>query len=123
MHMPPLQWGGFQGKKGMAMKKEYWTFREVIETFEIHESFLEELMKEDIVCPEKKDTSAPEVFHCYEVEKLRIAKTLIEEMDVNLPGVEIILRMRQTMIDMRQQFDSILEDLVRTIHTTTKKGS
>jgi hypothetical protein len=28
-----------------------------------------------------------------------------------LPGVEVILRMRQMMFDMRKQFDDILEDL------------
>ena len=39
----------------------------------------------------------------------------MEEMDVNLPGVEVILRMRQNMIDMRRQFDDILEDLAREL--------
>jgi hypothetical protein len=34
---------------------------------------------------------------------------------VNLPGVEIILRMRQNMFEMRRQFDEILEDLARQL--------
>jgi len=37
----------------------------------------------------------------------------VEDMGVNLPGVEVILRMRQMMFDMRRQFDEILDDLAR----------
>jgi MerR family transcriptional regulator/heat shock protein HspR len=37
-------------------------------------------------------------------------------MEVNLPGVEVILQMRQNMLDMRRQFDDILEDLARRLH-------
>ena len=38
-------------------------------------------------------------------------------MDVNLPGVEVILRMRQNMLAMRKQFDDILEDITQKIQT------
>ena len=51
------------------------------------------------------------------MEKLRIAKLLMEEMEVNLPGVEIILRMRHDMIAMRAQFDAILDDLAEAFKT------
>ena len=37
---------------------------------------------------------------------------------VNIPGVEIILRMRQNMLQMKKQFDTILEDLVRQMKDT-----
>jgi len=39
----------------------------------------------------------------------------VEELGVNLPGVDIILRMRRDMFSMRRQFDAILEDLARKI--------
>ncbi|MGD2127620.1 MAG: chaperone modulator CbpM [Desulfobacteraceae bacterium] len=95
------------------MTKEFWTVREVVEFFEIEERFLIELEEEEVLCPICRDDSPTKLFSSTELEKLRLAKILIEDMGVNLPGVEVILRMRQTMFEMRRQFDEILEDLAR----------
>jgi len=46
----------------------------------------------------------------------------MEDMDVNLSGVEVILQMRKNMIDMRRQFDAILEDLARQMQKTLKRN-
>ena len=54
------------------------------------------------------------------MERLRIAKILVEDMGVNIAGVEVILRMRQNMFEMRRQFDKILEDFARQIQETLK---
>jgi MerR family transcriptional regulator/heat shock protein HspR len=105
------------------MKKEFWTTHEVIEIFEIDERFLSELEEEEILCPTCRDDSPAKLFSSSELEKLRLAKLLIEDMDVNLPGVDIILRMRQNMIQMRKQFDAILEELSRHFRETSEKGS
>ena len=59
-------------------------------------------------------------FSIQDVEKLRLVKVLMEEMDVNLAGVEVILRMRENMIAMREQFDAILEDLARHLEERFK---
>jgi MerR family transcriptional regulator/heat shock protein HspR len=44
----------------------------------------------------------------------------MEDMDVNLPGVEVILRMRENMVQMRRQFDAILEELAVQIKESMK---
>jgi MerR family transcriptional regulator/heat shock protein HspR len=44
-------------------------------------------------------------------------------MGVNLAGVEVVLRMRQNMVEMRRQFDAILEDLAREVQETLRRGS
>jgi MerR family transcriptional regulator/heat shock protein HspR len=93
------------------MTKEYWTYSEILQIFQVKERFVSELVEEDIVCPTCREGSSSQLFSPQEMEKLRLAKILIEEMDVNLPGVEVILRMRQNMIDMRKQFDDILEEM------------
>ena len=100
------------------MAKEFWTVTEVIELFQVKESFLSDLEKEEIVCPTCREERSPKLFSSTELEKLRIAKILVEEMEVNLSGVEIILRMRQNMIDMRRQFDAILKDLAQQLQKT-----
>jgi MerR family transcriptional regulator, heat shock protein HspR len=98
------------------MTKELWTVKEVLEVFEVDERFLSELEQEELVCPLCREESPVKVFSREELEKLRLAKVLVEDMGVNLPGVEVILRMRQMMFEMRKQFDEILEDLAVQLH-------
>ena len=93
------------------MTKEYWTVSEVIEIFQMDENIISYLEEEEIVCPECFDAHPTKRFSAMELDKLRLVKVLMEDMDVNLPGVEVILRMRQNMLQMRKQFDDILEDL------------
>lgn len=103
------------------MSKEYWTVQEVVEIIEIDEDFLTDLEREEIVCPTCPGGRSTKHFSAKDLERLRLAKTLMEDMEVNLPGIEIILRMRQDMIDMRRQFDHILEDMARQIKETFGK--
>ena len=97
------------------MTKTFWTVTEIIEQFQVDEHFLEELVAEEIISVGRPENQTEKVFLSDELEKLRLAKILMEEMDVNLPGVEIILRMRQSMFDMRRQFDEILKDMAQTL--------
>lgn len=102
------------------MTKKFWTSTEVVEIFQVDERFISELMDWDIVCPACSDEVDDRVFSPHDMEKLRIAKTLIKEMDVNMAGVEIILRMRQDMIAMRRQFDDILDEVQRQFKNMMK---
>jgi len=95
------------------MDKELWTITEVIERFEIKEQFVRELEEEEIICPTCGEDPETKLFEVSELEKLRLAKILFDDMGVNLEGIDIILRMRQNMIDMRRQFDDILEDVAK----------
>lgn len=104
------------------MEKKYWTAIEIIEDLQVSEELLVTLEREEIICPELNASSSLKHFSCDEMEKLRLARMLIEDMDVNIPGVEIILRMRQDMIHMRRQFDEILEDIAEEIRKTMEAG-
>ena len=95
------------------MSKEFWTSAEIIEIYQVKASFIDKLEDEQIVCSTCREGSSTRMYSSADLEKLRIAKILIEEMDVNLPGVEVILQMRHNMIAMRRQFDDILEEMVR----------
>jgi MerR family transcriptional regulator/heat shock protein HspR len=103
------------------MAKELWTVTEVLEFFQVKESFLRNLEEENIVCPTCDEDLSARLFHTNELEKLRVAKILVEDMDVNLSGVEVILQMRKNMIDMMRQFDAILEDLAGQMQQNLKK--
>ena len=104
------------------MNKEFWTVTEVMEIFEVDEEFLSDLEEEELLCPVCGEGSSAKVFRTEEIEKLKVVKALVEDMGVNLPGVEVILRMRQMMFDMRRQFDEILDDLAREFQGRLKSG-
>ena len=97
------------------MAKEFWTYSEVVEIFQVDEGFLSELEEEEVICPSCLKGSSVKVFSTGDLENLRLAKILMEDMGVNLPGVEVVLRMRKSMMEMRRQFDDILEDLADQI--------
>jgi MerR family transcriptional regulator/heat shock protein HspR len=103
------------------MAKEFWTVTEVVELFRVERRFLEELEEEEVLCPTCQ--AREKLFSAAELEKLRLAKLLMEDMGVNIPGVDVILRMRQNLIDMRRQFDAILEDLARHLQENLKRDS
>jgi len=46
------------------------------------------------------------------MERVRLITLLTEELEVNLPGAEVILHMREDMIAMQRQFEEIIADLV-----------
>lgn len=107
--------------KENQMNKKYWTVTEITRLFHVDEQFISQLEKEQIVCSTCTQKSSGRLFSDDELEKMRLAKILIEEMDVNLPGVDIIINMRQSMFDMRKQFDDILKDMARQMHELMKK--
>ncbi len=105
------------------MSKKYWTIKEVTRIFQVDEQFISRLEQEEIVCSVCAENPSDRLFSSEELEKLRLAKILMEEMDVNLPGVEIILNMRRNMFDMRKQFDDILMDMARQMQELMKKST
>ena len=48
-----------------------------------------------------------------DIALLQRVKTLVDDMGVNLPGVEVILRMMQRMGEMQQQLEEAQEELKR----------
>jgi MerR family transcriptional regulator/heat shock protein HspR len=95
------------------MEKTYWTIDEVLESLQITKELLVDLEKEQIVCSTYVETEHTNVFTRDDVEKIRVIKTMVEDLGVNLPGVEVILHMRQEMIAMRKQFNQILDHIAR----------
>ena len=48
-----------------------------------------------------------------DIALLQRVRTLVDDMGVNLPGVEVILRMMQRMGEMQQQLEEVQEQLKR----------
>ena len=96
------------------VSKKYLTFTEIKELLQISDQFLEALEAQEIV----QSVREPGRGKCYlpqEAEKVRVAHVLVNDMGVNLEGVEVIIRMRETMFAMRSQMDRILECILDDI--------
>lgn len=92
----------------------YLKLREVCIQLSIDEDLLATLSSEGLV--EVKNTLDDEpVVSVADAERLRVIVLLMREMDVNLPGVEVILHMREDLFSMHEQFDEILRTLVEEL--------
>src|SRR6185369_14228715 len=74
-------------------------------------TYLEMLEQEGLIAV-KRTLDDVVVISSHDLDRARVTALLTQELEVNLAGAEVILRMRDDMIAMRRQFDEILGDLV-----------
>ena len=86
----------------------YYTRKQIVEILGIDDGFVVSLEREDIIRGDApKD--APGEFSEQMLERARVAANLVGELEVNLPGAAIIVRMREEMADLRRQMAQLLE--------------
>lgn len=93
----------------------YYPKKQVLELFGFDESFLETLEAEELVTAIEVESYEEKVYPPDQLERMRIIHTLMHELDVNLPGVEVVLTMRENMILMERQFQQIISTLVQEL--------
>ncbi|MGD9763931.1 MAG: chaperone modulator CbpM [Candidatus Binatia bacterium] len=93
------------------MAGRYVRLTEVCTRFAIDEGLLQQVCEEGLV-EIKQSSEAEDVISAEDAERLRLIAILMRELDVNLPGVEVILHLRDDLYSMQRQFDEILRTLV-----------
>lgn len=94
---------------------KYVRLSEIDAQYGIDRGALERLAREELI--EIKHTLDEEpVVSGDDVDKARLAMLLMNELDVNLAGAEVIVHMREEMLAMQRQFGKILETLIEEIH-------
>ena len=88
------------------MARKYLRISEVIEICGVDEGFVQALEQEALIRPVIRRRR--KVYSLDQVNRVRVAHLLIEEMGVNLAGAEVALNMREQMIAMQRQFDQLL---------------
>ncbi len=83
---------------------------EIVELLEIQSSFLEDLEREAII---EADAPAAEAGEFSEkmLERARVAYNLVNDLDVNLAGAAIIVRMREDMSGLTHRIEELLNHL------------
>jgi MerR family transcriptional regulator, heat shock protein HspR len=92
------------------MARKYLRMIEVIKVCGVDEEFILRLERENIIRPTARQKQ--KLYPLDQVDRIRVARLLIEEMGVNLEGAEVALHMREQMIAMQRQFDKLLRLLV-----------
>jgi MerR family transcriptional regulator/heat shock protein HspR len=98
----------------------YLKVTEVLVDLGVDAEFLHRLEAEDLI--HLKRTSEEDlVISSVDAERARLVVLLTEQLDVNLPGVEVIMHMRDSMLAMQQQFSEILEAVVQEVRRRVER--
>ncbi|MFQ5512937.1 MAG: chaperone modulator CbpM [Myxococcota bacterium] len=86
----------------------YYSRLEIVELLEIEADFLEELEQEEIIQRDAPPEAAGE-FSGRMLERVRVASNLVHDLEVNLPGAAIIIRLREEISGMQHQIEDLLK--------------
>ena len=95
------------------MPRQFLRITEVVKICGVDEEFVIRLEKENVIYPIVRRSR--KLYPLDQVDRVRVAHLLIEEMGVNLDGAEVALHMREQMIAMQRQFNEILRLLGREL--------
>jgi len=95
------------------MPRKFLRITEVVRICGVDEEFVIRLEKEKVIYPIVRRTE--KLYPMDQVDRVRVARLLIEEMGVNLEGAEVALHMREQMIAMQRQFNELLRLLGRQL--------
>jgi len=84
----------------------YYTRRQVVELLELDEVFLVSLEREDIILSDAPPEAEGE-FSERMLERARVAQNLVRDLEVNLPGVAVIVRLREEMVGLRRHLEEL----------------
>jgi MerR family transcriptional regulator/heat shock protein HspR len=90
----------------------------VAKMFDIHPQTLRLYEREGLMKPQRTERNT-RMYCDNDVERLKSILNLTQEMGVNLAGVEVVLRMREQMQELREQIKRMrtgLEELLQKLH-------
>lgn len=88
----------------------YYSRKQVIEILKVEEHFLVALEDEEVISIDAPDEAAGE-FSEKMLERVRVADNLVHDLEINLPGAAVIVRMREEMADLRHRVEQFLDAL------------
>ena len=90
----------------------FYTREQLVEMLETDEGFLLALEREEIIASDAPSDAAGE-FSERMLERARVARNLVADLDVNLPGAAIIVRLREEVAELRRRLTDVLGELDR----------
>lgn len=81
---------------------------------ELHPQTLRYYERVGLICPSRSEGNR-RLYSPRDIDRLRAIARLVDELGVNLAGVEVIFNMRQRMEDMQQEMDRVREEFEEEI--------
>jgi DNA-binding transcriptional MerR regulator len=94
------------------MPRKYLRMTEVTKICGVDVKFVKRLEQEQVIYSILRRSE--KFYPLDQVDRVRVARLLIEEMGVNLEGAEVALNMREQMIAMQRQFHDLHGHAVNT---------
>ena len=89
-----------------------YTLREICQILEIDENFGFELEREAIISVDET-ADGPGRYSALMLERARVAYHLVYDLDVNLPGAAVIVRLREEMMGLQRSVRDLAAELER----------
>ncbi len=103
------------------MVTKFVKIREVCVQLQIEDRLVRQVAKEGLVEIVTPTSGEDEVVSAEDADRLRVISVLMQEMEVNLAGVEVILHMREEALSMRRQFDEVVSTLVDELRKQVRR--
>lgn len=88
------------------MSERSYTIRVAAELCGLHEQSLRLYERRGLVAPHRTPGNARR-FSDDHIEQIRFIKRLVDDLGVNLAGVEVILHMRQQLLEVQRELDEL----------------
>jgi MerR family transcriptional regulator/heat shock protein HspR len=92
------------------MEKHYYTIKVAAELCGLHEQSLRMYERRGLISPQRSPGNIRH-FNDADVEQIRFIKRLVDELGVNLAGVEVIMHMRQQLLDAQRELAALRREL------------
>jgi MerR family transcriptional regulator/heat shock protein HspR len=88
------------------MTRKYLRITEVTRICGVSAEFVKRLEKEQVIYTVRRRRE--KIYPLDQVDRVRVARLLIDDMGVNLEGADVVLHMREQMIALQRQFNEVL---------------
>lgn len=93
----------------VTMNEHYYTIKAAAELVGMHQQSLRMYERRGLIAPQRSVGNIRR-FSATDIEQIRFIKRLIDDLGVNLAGVEVIMRMRRQLLDAQAQLESLRRD-------------
>jgi MerR family transcriptional regulator/heat shock protein HspR len=91
------------------MEKHLYTIKIAAELCGMHEQSLRMYERRGLISP-RRSAGNIRRFSDEDVEQIRFIKRLVDDLGVNLAGVEVIMHLRQQLIEAQQELSALQRD-------------
>jgi MerR family transcriptional regulator/heat shock protein HspR len=91
------------------MSERFYTIKVAAELCGMHEQSLRMYERRGLIAPQRSPGNIRH-FSDADVEQIRFIKRLVDELGVNLAGVEVIMHMRQQLIEMQHELAALRDE-------------